>query len=214
MRRSAVLPLAIALGCACSAPPAADRRGDLEVLASWIRGSFSSRAQHEAAPDDYYDVRLVVHPIWSERADGPWFYVEQATVASLAKPYRQRVIHLIAEAGALRADVYELPGDPLARAGAWREATPFGDLAPEQLVPRSGCALEIARDASGSFRGATSGRECPSDLRGAKYATAEIAVDSAGVSTWDRGFDAKGVQVWGATNGPYRFVKLASEPPP
>jgi hypothetical protein len=34
-----------------------------------------------------------------------------------------------------------------------------------------------------------------------------VVLTPTGMETWDRGFDAANRQVWGATKGPYRFVK-------
>ncbi|MFM8642095.1 MAG: CpcT/CpeT family chromophore lyase, partial [Phycisphaerales bacterium] len=49
----------------------------LRDAAAWLAGHYSSAAQ--AAEDaTYFDVRLHIVPIWPDRVDGPWFYVEQA----------------------------------------------------------------------------------------------------------------------------------------
>jgi len=66
---------------------------NLQRLASWMTGSFSSEEQ--AAQDtDYVDVRLHMVRIWKDRPDGYWLYVEQAVAWSLDKPYRQRIYQL------------------------------------------------------------------------------------------------------------------------
>ena len=46
-----------------------------------------------------------------------------------------------------------------------------------------------------------------SDLQGAAYAVSEAIISPQGLLTWDRGFDAAGKQVWGATKGGYDFVR-------
>jgi hypothetical protein len=47
----------------------------MEQLAQWMSGSFSSAAQ--AAEDSaYYDIRLEMAPIWTDRDDAVWLYVE------------------------------------------------------------------------------------------------------------------------------------------
>ena len=71
---------------------------------------------------------------------------------------------------------------------------------------RPGCAVNLAwRD--GAFVGATHPTACLSTLRGASYATSEVRLTEAGLTSWDRGFDAAGAQVWGAVVGPYQFVR-------
>ncbi|MFN0200091.1 MAG: CpcT/CpeT family chromophore lyase, partial [Bacteroidia bacterium] len=51
------------------------------------------------------------------------------------------------------------------------------------------------------------GKECPSALRGAKYATSEVVIEKKRIISWDRGFNAKDEHVWGAKNGGYEFVR-------
>lgn len=181
-------------------------RADLAVLAAWLSGSFSSAAQ-AAQDDEFRDIRLQVAPIWRERADGPWLYVEQAAATSLEAPYRQRVYHLVAhDDGSLESVVYALP-HPERVVGAWRRPELLAHLTPDGLEERTGCSIRLRRRADGSFVGRTGERSCPSDLRGASHATSEVTVTAGQLVSWDRGFDADGQQVWGAETGGYRFVR-------
>lgn len=183
---------------------------DLHTLTQWMTGSFSSAEQALTDPDNYFDIRLKMMPIWRERADGPWLYVEQAAAGKLDKPYRQRVYHLVArEDGAIESVVYTLPGEPLRFAGAWRNPARFDAFSPRDLERREGCKLVLRRQADGRFVGSTLGRKCASDLRGASYATSEAIITPTMLISWDRGFDAEGRQVWGVTEGGYMFKKVA-----
>jgi hypothetical protein len=204
-------PVALAgLLPACAAPRARDHAApsDLDRLASYMTGSFSSAAQAAADPEHFREVSLHMTPIWTTRPDGPWLYVEQAMATTLDKPYRQRVYRLSAgaEPGTLVSAVFELPGDPLAFAGAWREPARLDGLAPDNLIPREGCSI-ILRARGDTFVGSTQGHACASTLRGAAYATSEVTITSTMLRSWDRGFDASGTQVWGAEAGGYEFVK-------
>ena len=190
---------------------AAAQADDLDTLAAWMTGSFSSSAQ-AAADEAYFDIRLEMVPIWEER--GRWLYVEQAAATALDRPYRQRVYRLSREPdGAFRSEVYALP-EPLRFAGAWCEVAPLADLTAEDLVLREGCAVILERVDEATFGGSTAGTGCESTLRGATYATSEVVVTSDGIESWDRGFDAEGTQVWGAEKGPYLFDKVAPGPAP
>jgi reactive intermediate/imine deaminase len=191
------------LGILMMAVPAA-HAGDLEILAAWMSGSFSSQAQ-AAGDAAYYDIRLEMQPIWTEREDGIWLYVEQAAASSLERPYRQRVYHLtMQEDGSFRSDVFEIP-DALEHAGIWRSPRPLQALSPDDLTPREGCAVILRRQDDGTFAGSTVEHQCKSSLRGASYATSEVIVRRDGIESWDRGFDAAGEQVWGAEKGAYVF---------
>ena len=212
MRSPIAAVLAALALAACLAPPPPDRRL-ADELAAWMTGTFSSAEQH-ARDRDYESIRLVALPIWPERQDGPWLYVEQAAASSLSRPYRQRIYHLVPQrSGTVRSDIYLLPGEPLAWSGAWRKAAPLADLRPELLTPRDGCSIELHAIAVDRWAGATNGTGCASRRAGASYATAEVVLCPDHLESWDRGFDEYGRQVWGARGGPYHFDKLSNAAP-
>lgn len=209
-----VLVAMAAVACLGAVPRRAAAPTEIDRLAAMMAGSYSSAAQ-AAADTTYFDVRLRMTPIWPSRTDGHWLYVEQAIADSQDKPYRQRVYHLQRGAnGELRSVVYTLPAPPLRFAGAWKSDAPLATLTPDSLTLRDGCAIVLLRQEDGSFRGSTHEHDCPSDLRGATYATSEVAVSDSVLQSWDRGFDATGKQMWGAVAGPYRFVKLSASARP
>lgn len=205
-----------------AAAPSAKGDRDVSALLEMMTGAFSSEAQSKA-DGEYRHIVLHMAPIWTERADGPWLYVEQALGPKDGRqfaPYRQRVYRLVVEtrggAKAVRSDVYTLPGDREAVvknfAGAWKDPGKLAGLTPDKLVLREGCSLVLTRGADGTFVGATGEKSCPSELQGAAYATSQAHIRPDGMLTWDRGFDKEGNQVWGATKGGYRFDKLPPEP--
>ena len=75
---------------------------DLAVLIDWMTGSFSSAAQAEA-DSAYYDIRLEMAPIWTDRDDAAWLYAEQAVAGMTDRPYRQRVYKVTATEDATSA---------------------------------------------------------------------------------------------------------------
>jgi hypothetical protein len=198
------------LGAALAAADDAHASGEgiprLERLASWLTGSFSSVAQAEN-DSDYYHIRLEMAPIWPQRDDGYWLYVEQAAYGRLDTPYRQRVYRVSEpDPGVFSSEVFTLDSPPRF-AGAWRHPSDFDALTPDSLTVRDGCAVWLRWDGS-AFTGATRGSGCESELRGAAYATSEVTVTDAEIRSWDRGFDADGNQVWGAEKGPYVFRRI------
>lgn len=202
-------------------------RSPLEELVGLMTGSFSSALQHERDEKNYFDIRLHMTPIWPERSSvekGFWLYVEQAVATDPERPYRQRIYRVFTEevAGAsgaktrvFKSEVYLLPGKPddvLKFAGAWREPAKLEALKSDQLTLKDGCTVVLTRTAPSTYDGATVGKGCPSERGGATYASAEVHVSAAGLKTWDRGFNDKDEQVWGATQGPYIFDRVDPKP--
>lgn len=191
-------------------PPSLARAGapdrDLDRLASWLAGAFSSEAQAKR-DTSFFDIRLRIVPIWRDRADARWFYVEQAAAGRLDRPYRQRVYRLARAAdGSLESAVFALP-EPLRFAGAWRQEAPLAALTPDSLAERTGCSVFLEWK-GGKFTGGTRGKDCASELRGAAYATSEVVVEADGMRTLDRGWDAEDRQAWGSTRGGYEFRRV------
>jgi len=200
----------LALSLLAVLPAAADPLSDLDLLVSWMTGSFSSRAQAEA-DQDFWDIRLRMTPIWTDRSDGHWLYVEQAAASSLDQPYRQRVYHVVEVAdGLFESSVMALP-EPSMYVGDWRREEPLADLEPADLLDREGCSI-LMRRRGDAFIGGTLGRLCTSSLRGASYATSEVVITAEGVVSWDRGYDDSHAQVWGAVKAGYVFDRLNEEP--
>lgn len=178
-----------------------------ETLAGWMTGSFTNEAQAAEAPDRFAPVTMHIVRIWPERDDGVWMYIEQALANEPQSPYRQRIYRLTpAEQGVYELDTYLIP-DRSRYIGAWRRSDPLADLDHAQVDRLDGCTVVIHADGPESFRGSTIGRDCPSQLSGAHYATSHIRITPERIESWDRGFDARGEQVWGAIDSGYIFKR-------
>jgi len=180
---------------------------DLRKVKSMMCGTFDSRAQAMQDSANYYEIHLHMEPIWEERSDGFWLYVEQAMVSALERPYRQRIYHVHLSADtAILSEVYELH-KPSRFAGAWKEKNLLANINPDSLLLKNGCAIVMKKNSDGSFSGKTGDKTCPSNLRGASFTSSEVTLSENQMISWDRGFDATGKQVWGAQKGGYIFVK-------
>lgn len=186
-------------------PPAST--AGLDTLAVWLAGSFSSEEQ-AAVDSDYRHITLRMSRICPDRTDGYWLYVEQAVAGYQNQPYRQRVYHIYQyDDTTFYSDVYLIP-HPLRFTGAWRTVQPLNTLHSDSLTLKKGCTTFIHPADAGTFEGATRGRNCPSDLRGAAYATSQVIISRDRLVSWDRGYDTNDHQVWGAEKGGYIFRKL------
>lgn len=181
-------------------------KSELDLLVNWMTGSFNSEEQSRN-DSDYYNISLEMHRIWENRNDGYWLYVEQAVATAKDKPYRQRIYHIFEEDGDLKSVIYSIPDEKKFIDG-WKDISIFNNLAPEQLEAREGCEVIIKRKDENTFIGSTIEKNCTSNLRGAAYATTEVIITKDTMISWDRGFNDKDEQVWGATKGGYIFKKI------
>jgi CpeT protein len=187
---------------------------DLAELVGSMSGSFASTEQSVNDPQ-YFDIRLHMQPIWPQHTTETvkWLYVEQAMATDLANPYRQRIYRVTQGAPdfggrpVFISEVWELPGNALAFAGAWKTPESFNTLEPKQLAKREGCEVFLTRIEPGVWEGSTVADNCKSTLRGATYAKSTVHIDGTGLLTWDQGFDAANKQVWGAVKGGYEFKR-------
>lgn len=202
--------LGFGYGCAHQPKITAPVKSDpLQQIADWMTGSFSSKNQAES-DGDYMDIRLHMVRIWKDRVDGYWLYVEQAVRGK--DPYRQRIYHVTSpEPDLFRSSVFEFE-KPEKFKGGWETPEKFDTLAFEQLDLREGCDIYLRKHGDSAFYGSSIGRECVSTLHDARYASAEIELRQDRMITWDRGFNEKGKQVWGAEKGGYIFDKIEDYP--
>ncbi|MBX7044657.1 MAG: chromophore lyase CpcT/CpeT [Ignavibacteria bacterium] len=198
--------LALLLGVSSFSFAKPKPKSELMKLVARMEGSFSSQEQSER-DTNYFDIRLHMKRIWKERTDGVWLYVEQAVATAQQKPYRQRVYH-VTQTGKNKflSEVYTME-NPLRFAGDYKKDNALSGLTPDSLKSREGCGVYLTKTKSGNYKGLTKGKDCPSDLRGAKYATSEVTIYKNKLVSWDRGWGDNGEQIWGATGGGYIFKK-------
>ena len=179
---------------------------DLKRVYTYMAGEFNSEAQANT-DSTFYHVRLQMYPIWKERKDGYWLYIEQAIAEAEDKPYRQRVYHLFIEGDtSIVSKVYEIKNATV-YTGGYKEPEKLIKLTADSLIDRRGCSIYPSKMEDGSFKGSTPGKECLSALRRATYATSEVTIYPDRVISWDRGWDDNDRQVWGAVKSGYTFLK-------
>ena len=179
---------------------------ELTDLVTMMAGEFSSAEQAE---EDtlFYDISLVMYPIWEDDTKAKWLYVEQAVSRMKDKPYRQRVYRVShSENGLIESKVFELP-EPAKYIHAWNDPAIFNQISPDDLKVRQGCAVFLKKTDGNCYSGSTNDKDCKSTLRGASYATSQVEICKGQVLSWDQGWDQNGQQVWGAETRGYVFKK-------
>jgi hypothetical protein len=204
MKNSLFILGVLGLLSACSIAKKSQGSKDLQQLKSYMTGSFNSAAQ-AARDTNYFDITLHMYPIWPQR-EGSWLYVEQAVTANQGKPYRQRVYKLEQrDAQTFVSHVYTIKSEK-DYVNAWKTPEKFDALALDGIELKAGCEVVLKKEGK-LYKGATGEKSCPSELRGASYATSKVTVHPNKIVSWDQGFNSEGQQVWGATQGGYEFLK-------
>jgi hypothetical protein len=180
--------------------------GMMKKLSRWMAGSYSSYDQHISDSANYYHIEMEIVPIWQDRKDGYWFYVEQALAGNKAKPYRQRVYHLWKNQwGEFVSSIYKFP-NPKRYVQQWQQFE--NEMTPADITRKDGCDVILNFDYDKmAFIGGTAKGTCESKRSGSTYAVAKVTVYKNELHSWDRGFDADGNYVWGAEKAGYVFLK-------
>ena len=209
IRSLAVVAALIALSLSVFGQTSKVGKKDVKKLAEMMAGEFSSEGQSKTDAA-FFHIKLRMKPIWAEKKDGRWLYVEQAASETEDKPYRQRVYHVYRQdETTIVSKVYEIK-DAANYILGWKDEAKLKALSSDSLIDRQGCAIYLKKNADGTFAGSTPGKECLSTLRGASHATSEVTIFADKLVSWDRGWDKDGKQVWGAVKGGYIFKKSKS----
>ncbi len=204
---------AIAFGTAALADTA-DRYTSIPIeqqvqeVVSHLNGAMDTSAQASANPKAP-NVRITTCKVKVEDAAAlnrpqEFLYQEQALSRKLTQPYRQRFLRIApsADKRSVESAVFK-PPTPAAWTGL------CGKPEAERIVKisdigESKCSVFLQRQ-SENYVGDTKAGGCPSDYKGAVRITNHIVLHQAGMDTLDRGFDAAGIQLWGAKTNPYQF---------
>lgn len=181
-------------------------------VATAMAGNYTNEAQARSEALLATPVQsLVLHmrPVWIDRIDGLWLYVEQSQAESQDKPYRQRVYQVVDgnDADSVECRIFDFADNPQQYAGDWKKDRPLNALTAGLLVPRAGCTITFVRDTVGAWIGSTEASECATTYHGAAYTMSSVTLTMRSLQSWDRGFDSSGKQVWGSATGPILFVK-------
>lgn len=181
-------------------------KNNLEQLTLIMPGIYTNTKQfNNSDQNDFYHIIMKLYPIWEDRDDAKWFYVEQAQFDAPKSPYRQRVYKIIrGERDTLISNVYTLP-EPKEFIGAEGKEEFWKNFTPSILVERKGCAVYLTKKTNSLYTGATKKNTCSSTMAGASFAESEVTIGLDEFTSLDIGYNDKGVQVWGPTKGAYRF---------
>jgi len=148
--------------------------------------------------------------IWKDRP-GYWFYQELYGENNSAI-YNQRIIHVkIKDSTNITSTNYVIPNQNK-YANGWKNTSIFDDLKVENLKVREGCDVHFQKKTSTIYLGKTNQGTCASSFqKKIAYTTSSIVISKNKITSWDRGYDKNGKQVWGKIQGPYEFIRIQED---
>lgn len=191
---------------------------ELIALARYLAGEFENRAQAIAEPTWYVHLHLwqrpVPIPMFSE--DSLTLFAEQANIINLDRPYRQRIMRILASTGSpqgLQIQYYMLE-DPGAFRGAGGNPALLKQLTASMMQLLPGCTLTVTQQilATGTYHFSASlppDANCCFPYQGeTRQVSLGFDATSTELLSYDKGIDpATGKALWGAVLGPFRFAK-------
>lgn len=204
MKNSILLLLTLVIISCKSGKTASEKsEANLNELVTIMQGQYSSEAQSKK-DTSYFNISLRMIPIWKNK--GHYLYVEQAMFSKQEKPYRVRIYKVSQRGDEFVSEIYTLKNEK-EWIGKWKTPEAFESLSENDIELKTGCEVVLKRVGKNKFEGQTGIKTCPSELRGASYATSKVTVTESEILSWDQGFDKNDKQVWGAEKGGYEFVK-------
>ncbi|MDQ3232794.1 MAG: chromophore lyase CpcT/CpeT [Pseudobdellovibrionaceae bacterium] len=180
----------------------------IEEAATWLTGTFNNNEQ-AAADNRFVSVTLKSCQVQlnglESQERGIALHVEQAVNYNINRPYRVR-LYWITEAGNnVESRVYRYT-DESTLIGLCLKP---GDerVIEAKLLATSDCSVFLGKE-NGFYSGGTPKKGCPSSFGGATSTSSEVTLGPTRIDSWDRGFDAAGLQVWGSEAGPYKFRRV------
>ncbi|BAY19642.1 hypothetical protein NIES2109_45450 [Nostoc sp. HK-01] len=188
----------------------------LITLGKYIAGEFDNREQALAEPAWYVHLRMWQRPVNLFTEDSITLFAEQANIVNLDRPYRQRILRLMAgkDVDAALQIQYYMPKNPSALSGAGRNPALLKTLTVEQLDLLPGCILTLTQQelTPKNYKFiATQPNEarcCFSYQGNNVQVSLGFAATAAEFYSYDKGIDSEtGKATWGAILGPYRYTK-------
>lgn len=179
-------------------------QNQLQELVSFMQGTYSSEKQ-SLTDKEFFNISLRMTPIWKNK--GHYLYVEQAMFEKQDSPYRIRIYKVSQRNDEFISEIYTLKNEK-DWVGKWKNPKDFDTLSETEIELKPGCEVILKKQTNGTFVGQTREKTCPSELRGAAYASSKVIVTPHKIVSWDQGFDNEGKQVWGAVKGGYIFDKI------
>lgn len=180
-------------------------------VASYLEGIMDTRQQAQKIPGfpkvQMTACRVQLSEITSLNQNAIYLYQEQAMINKLDKPYRQRFLRLSLTGDGKKVESATFrPVNSVSWINFCQQKK-AARIIKESNITNAKCSVFLQKIADRIYRGETQTGGCAINYKGAVKITNTIELKPAQMTTYDRGFDASGKQVWGANERPYIYRK-------
>jgi len=177
----------------------------VDRLHRYLQGNYTNKTQVKNEKD-IQEYELHIAPIWEDREDEHWLYVERRNINEPNIPVHQRVVKIFENMDFIKQQVFFIPSAKDYLDG-WRQVEVFDSLKPEQLLKQRGCTVFFKETEKDNFKGITLGKSCANRFKGAKYSRTDMNVKEEEMRWLEQGFDENNMFIWGPEHGGIQFVK-------
>ncbi|ERT05719.1 hypothetical protein M595_4327 [Lyngbya aestuarii BL J] len=184
----------------------------LEVV-SYLTGVMETSAQAQAvtgAPSVRMTtcvVKVADADEITQRSPAIFLYQEQAMTSNPQKPYRQRFLQISPSADGQKVESATFVPPNLRALVNFCSQPESERLVTIEDIGDYRCSVFL-QPAGSQYIGQTQPEGCPANYKGAVTITNRITLDAQSMETFDRGYDQKGNQIWGAEDQSYQYQRI------
>ncbi len=182
---------------------------ELDNLVTLLTGEFSNTDQAENDLT-FAHLNLTNTRIWKDKP-GYWIFSQIYDAKKTKNIYYQRIQHYE------RLDSLTIKSTSYKVLNIKKEERSTIDLdylnkiKIESLEAVTGCHLYFKKETSSIYSGKTKKKSCYTSIPNVDYISSTLIVSNGKITSWTKGFNTKGKQVWGKINGPYKYIRITGK---
>lgn len=154
------------------------------TLENWLIGTYQSKLTQIQGQD--VKINLQILPIWSDRVDGEWLYLEGQVAGNDGKPFHQRIVQLVESFnGVIRFYNYTIPRASDFQ-GAYFNPAILASLTPSQLTLNTRCEFIIVPEGKSEFVGKIGNEGCHKSKTGMVFTSKSFTVSKSNITLFNQ----------------------------
>ncbi|WP_109299460.1 chromophore lyase CpcT/CpeT [Aquimarina sp. AU474] len=207
MKQTLLFSFALLFFFGCNSETIQD--AELHNLVTLLVGEFSNIEQSEK-DSSFNHLKMVNTRIWKDKP-GYWVYSELFNAKNNDAIYGQRILNYErVDSSTFTSTAYIISNAKDYRMG-WKNKRIFDKLTIDSLTVRDGCQVYFTKSTSTIYSGKTRKGSCSSSIDYVEYIISDFVISRDKISLWNRGYSAKGKQVWGKIKGPHKYKRTSKK---